>query len=199
MARTKQTAVKSVSGKKYKPKDTKTSDTSKIASVKTASVKTSDGDIKKERKKPKFKLTTRARRQVSKAQRSTELLIKRAPFRRLVREIANDFKTDVRFSEKAFGALQEAAETHLVDFFDKSSAIAYQNDRDTLQKRDAHVLGLVNPAFAMHPEKEQRKMLNYVYKGEFEIGEGVPTQEDDVEQVVNEPDDVDSVPVANND
>ena len=39
-------------------------------------------------------------------QKSTELLIRKLPFQRLVREIAQDFKTDLRFQSAAIGALQ---------------------------------------------------------------------------------------------
>ena len=42
-------------------------------------------------------------------QKSTELLIRKLPFQRLVREIAQDFKTDLRFQSSAVMALQEAS------------------------------------------------------------------------------------------
>ena len=47
-------------------------------------------------------------------QKTTELLIRKLPFNRLVREIAQDFKTDLRFQAQAIAALQEAAEAYLV-------------------------------------------------------------------------------------
>ncbi|PRD20960.1 UNVERIFIED_CONTAM: Histone H3 [Trichonephila clavipes] len=47
-------------------------------------------------------------------QKSTELLIRKLPFQRLVREIAQDFKTDLRFQSSAVMALQEASEAYLV-------------------------------------------------------------------------------------
>ena len=50
-------------------------------------------------------------------QKSTELPIRKLPFNRLVREIAQDFKTDLRFQPQAVGALQEAAEAYLVGLF----------------------------------------------------------------------------------
>ena len=46
--------------------------------------------------------------------KSTELLIRKLPFQRLVREIAQDFKTDLRFQSSAVMALQEASEAYLV-------------------------------------------------------------------------------------
>ncbi|KXZ52007.1 hypothetical protein GPECTOR_10g1029 [Gonium pectorale] len=45
--------------------------------------------------------------------KSTELLIRKLPSQRLVREIAQDFKTDLRFQSQAVLALQEAAEAYL--------------------------------------------------------------------------------------
>ena len=46
-----------------------------------------------------------------------ELLIHKLPFNCLVREIAQDIKTDLRFQAEAIGALQEAAEAYLVGLF----------------------------------------------------------------------------------
>ena len=57
-----------------------------------------------------FLLGTVALREIRKYQKSTELLIRKLPFQRLVREIAQDFKTDLRFQSTAVLALQEAAE-----------------------------------------------------------------------------------------
>ena len=45
-------------------------------------------------------------------QKSTELLIRKLPFAHLVREIAQDFKTDLRFQQEAIAALQEASEAY---------------------------------------------------------------------------------------
>ena len=47
---------------------------------------------------------------IRKYQKSTDLLIRKLPFQRLVREIAQDFKTDLRFQSTAILALQEASE-----------------------------------------------------------------------------------------
>ncbi|KAF2296465.1 hypothetical protein GH714_038301 [Hevea brasiliensis] len=66
-------------------------------------------------KKPhRFRPGTVALREIRKYQKSTELLIRKLPFQRLVREIAQDFKTDLRFQSSAVAALQEAAEAYLV-------------------------------------------------------------------------------------
>lgn len=52
---------------------------------------------------------------------STELLIRKLPFQRLVREIAQDFKTDLRFQSSAVMALQESAEAYLVSLFEDTN------------------------------------------------------------------------------
>ena len=49
-------------------------------------------------KKPhRFRPGTVALREIRKFQKSTELLIRKLPFQRLVREIASDYKSDLRF------------------------------------------------------------------------------------------------------
>ena len=58
----------------------------------------------------RYRPGTVALREIRKYQKSTELLIRKLPFQRLVREIAQDFKTDLRFQSSAVLALQEAAE-----------------------------------------------------------------------------------------
>ena len=62
-------------------------------------------------------------REIRKYQKSTELLIKKLPFRRLVREIAMDYKTDLRFQESAMIALQEATEAFLVNVFEDANLV----------------------------------------------------------------------------
>ena len=70
-------------------------------------------------KKPhRYRPGTVALREIRRYQKSTELLIRKLPFQRLVREIAQDFKTDLRFQSSAIGALQEAVEAYLVSLFE---------------------------------------------------------------------------------
>ncbi|KAK3534814.1 hypothetical protein QTP86_026076, partial [Hemibagrus guttatus] len=64
---------------------------------------------------------TVALREIRRYQKSTELLIRKLPFQRLVREIAQDFKTDLRFQSAAIGALQEASEAYLVGLFEDTN------------------------------------------------------------------------------
>ncbi|KAG1879651.1 histone-fold-containing protein [Suillus tomentosus] len=76
-------------------------------------------------KKPhRFRPGTVALREIRRYQKSTELLIRKLPFQRLVREIAQDFKTDLRFQSSAVMALQEAAEAYLVSLFEDTNLAA---------------------------------------------------------------------------
>ncbi|ODM86672.1 histone H3, partial [Orchesella cincta] len=68
------------------------------------------------RKPIRYVRGTVALREIRRYQKSTELLIRKLPFQRLVREIAQDFKTDLRFQSSAVMALQEASEAYLSDF-----------------------------------------------------------------------------------
>ena len=73
-------------------------------------------------------------------QKSHDLLIRKSPFERLVREISRDYKDDVRFQKSAFLALQEAAEAYLVRFFEHANLDAIHAKRVTIMPKD---LGLV--------------------------------------------------------
>ena len=56
--------------------------------------------------------------QIRQYQRSTKLLLRVRPFQRLVRELSQDFKSDVRFQARALLALQEASEAFVVELFE---------------------------------------------------------------------------------
>lgn len=76
------------------------------------------------RRRPRYRPGEVALRDIRRYQRSTELLIRRLPFQRLVREVAQDMKNDVRFAPSALDALQEAAEAYLVGLFEDSNLCA---------------------------------------------------------------------------
>ncbi|KAK3802043.1 hypothetical protein RRG08_064636 [Elysia crispata] len=54
----------------------------------------------------------------------------------LVREIAQDFKTDLRFQSAAIGALQEASEAYLVGLFEDTNLCAIHAKRVTIMPKD---------------------------------------------------------------
>jgi histone H3 len=80
-----------------------------------------------------------ALREIRKYQKSTELLTRKLPFQRLVREIAQErpeSKTDLRFQSSAWLALQEAAEAYLVGLFEDTNLCAIHAKRVTVKPDD---------------------------------------------------------------
>ena len=124
MARTKQTARKSTGGKAPR-KQLATKAARKSAPV--------TGGVKKPHR---YRPGTVALREIRRYQKSTELLIRKLPFQRLVREIAQDFKTDLRFQSGAVMALQEAAEAYLVGLFEDTNLCAIHSKRVTIMPKD---------------------------------------------------------------
>ena len=64
------------------------------------------------------------------------MLIRKAPFQRLVREIAQEMKRDVRFQSTALLAIQEAAEMHLIQLFEDTNLCALHAKRVTVMPKD---------------------------------------------------------------
>ena len=88
-------------------------------------------------KKPhRYRPGTVALREIRRYQNSTELLIRRLPFRRLVREIAQDLQGGVNFASGAILALQEAAEVYLVGLFKDTNLCALHAKRITIMPKD---------------------------------------------------------------
>ncbi|CAL2037858.1 unnamed protein product [Caenorhabditis brenneri] len=124
MARTKQTARKSTGGKAPR-KNLATKAARKAVHV--------PGSTKKPHR---FRRGTVALREIRRYQKSTELLVRKLPFQRLVREIAQDFKTELRFQSMAIQALQEAAECYLVGLFEDTNLCAIHAKRVTIMPKD---------------------------------------------------------------
>ena len=88
-------------------------------------------------KKPhRYRPGTVALREIRKYQKSCELLLRKLPFQRLVKEIAQAFKTDLRFQSSAIGALQEASEAYLVGLFEDTNLCAIHAKRVTIMPKD---------------------------------------------------------------
>ena len=127
MARTKQTARKSTGGKA--PRKQLASKAAKKSAPATGGLK----------KPHRYKPGTVALREIRRYQKSTELLIRRAPFQRLVREIAQDYKSDLRFQQSAVDALQEASESYLVSLFEDTNLCAIHARRVTIMPKDVQL------------------------------------------------------------
>ena len=90
----------------------------------------------KQREKKRFRPGTVALREIRRYQRSTDLLIPKRPFQRLIKEIAADFGDDYRFQSAAVAALQEAAEAFLVGLFEDVNLCALHARRVTIMPKD---------------------------------------------------------------
>ena len=84
----------------------------------------------------RYRAGTVALKDIRHYQGSTALLIRKLPFQRLVREIAQDFKTDLRFQSAAVLCLQEASEAYLVRLFDDANLCAIHARRVTIMPKD---------------------------------------------------------------
>lgn len=104
-----------------------------------------EGDAPKEggAKKRKRKNPTKWLREVRHYQKTTELLLPRKPFQRLVREIAEDFKQnpdDIHFTASALDAIQTASEELITELFAKAQNMAIFRGSETLQPKDMHIV-----------------------------------------------------------
>ena len=124
MARTKQTARKSVGAKTPRKK---------LAARKSTPA---TGGVKKPHR---FRPGTVALREIRRYQRSTELLIRKASFQRLIRELFQNYICDYRLQATALLALQEAAEAMLVGLFEDTNLCAIHAKRVTIMAKDIHL------------------------------------------------------------
>ena len=124
MARTKQTARKSSGGKC--PRMSLNTQHGRRNRVRTGGVK----------KPHRFRPGTVALREIRRYQKSYDLLIRKIPFQRVVREIAQTIQSDLRFQSLAILALQEAAEDYLVRMFEQVNLCAIHGGRVTIKAKD---------------------------------------------------------------
>ena len=123
MARTKNTARRATGGKPPR---------SHLATK--AARKAYSGGVKKPHR---YRPGTVALREIRKYQKNTDLLIRKLPFQRLVREICQvDLKKDPKFQSTAMLALQEAAEAYLVGIFEDTNLCAIHAKRVTIMPKD---------------------------------------------------------------
>ncbi len=158
MARTKQT----VQRKSNAPKNLKSRLAQKAAQKSTVS----KGGVKvaakqpKERKPHRYRPGTVALREIRHYQKSTDLLIRKLPFQRLVREIAQDFKNDLRFQGSAILALQEASEAYLVGLFEDVNLCALHAKRVTIAPKDMQLARRI---------RGEASVATYTYYGSPEV------------------------------
>ena len=90
----------------------------------------------KRRKMRRYKSTIIAQREIKKLQNSTHLLLPKSAFGRLTREIASNYKSDLRFTKKALEALQQVTEWYLIDFLKDANIVALHCHRTNLFPKD---------------------------------------------------------------
>ena len=136
MARTKNVARKTATNV-HRP--AKVSKKSELKPKKSGSKKAKkfEGSGSSGVKKPfKYLPGTVALRDIRRYQKGTELLLRKLPFQRLVREIAAQAKEGLRFQASAVLAMQEATEAHMVNLFADTCLCAIHGGRVTIMPRD---------------------------------------------------------------
>ena len=118
MERTKQTALKSTPRRGLKG--------ARLSAVTTGGFK----------KPHRYRSGTMALREISQYQKSTELLLRKAPFMRLVRELSQPFKRDLRFTRQALECLQTACEAFVVWRFENANKYAIHGKWVTIMPKD---------------------------------------------------------------
>ena len=83
---------------------------------------------------------TVALREVKKYQKSTEMLVAKAPFSRLVREVAETHKAGLRFAASAVAAIQEATESFVISLLSDANLTALHANRVTAMPRDLQLV-----------------------------------------------------------
>ena len=122
---------------------------SKQTAIKSKSARRSLGQ-KKGKKAPRssqgakksfrWKPGTVALREVKRLQKSTELLVQKAPFARLVREVAEQHKAGLRFQAAAIAAIQDATESFVVSLLSDANLSALHANRVTAMPRDLQLV-----------------------------------------------------------
>jgi histone H3 len=126
MARTKQTARKSTGGKYPR---------GHLATKAARKSTPSKGGVKKPHR---YRPGTVALREIRRYQKSTDLLLRKAPFQRLVRQVHQEVtgKEGTRFQGSAILALQEASEAYKVVLFEDTNLCAIHAKRVTVMPKD---------------------------------------------------------------
>ncbi|KAJ9452035.1 histone H3 [Diplonema papillatum] len=115
---------------------TKKSKTSKSKRAKAKAKPKTTKALKKDGTPRKWKPGTVATRQIKKFQKSTKLLLQKAPFQRLVRKTMEANKVSIWFKPTALEALQEATESYLVSVFEGAVILQLHRNKKTLTWKD---------------------------------------------------------------
>lgn len=109
------------------------------------------------RRKYRFRSGTVALREIRKYQTTTNTLIDRAPFIRLVREITEEIRPGLRWQKKGMQALQESVESMLTDLFSDANTYTLLARRETLFPQD--ILAALHSRYGDHPTMDFKSLL----------------------------------------
>jgi len=135
MARTKQTAKSNITGTIGAPKK-------KVTKIAARAQKAGQGSVKKPHR---YRPGTVALREIRRYQKSTNLLLRKLPFQRLVREMMQDEEkiirtqgrdVSLRIQGQALYALQEATESYVVNMYEDTNLLALHAKRITVMDKD---------------------------------------------------------------
>ena len=124
MARVKQTARKSTGGKAPRKQ---------LATKAARKAAPPVGGCKKPHR---YRPGTVALREIRKYQKSTDLLLRKLPFQRFVREVTQNVRGDLRFQAAALAASQEATKAYLIGLLEDSNLCAIHARRVTIMPKD---------------------------------------------------------------
>lgn len=95
-------------------------------------------------KKPhRYRPGTVALQEIRRFQKATDLMIKKAPFSRLVMEIATEFKGDMKSTRNTSLALQERSEARLSSVLEKSNECAIHRGGVTIKRKDMELVAKI--------------------------------------------------------
>ena len=113
-----------------------------------------------EKKARRYRPGTVALREIKRYQKSIDLLVPRAAFARLVRNICHDLSDEMRFTSDALRALQESSEAYLVGVFEDTNLCAIHAKRATIFKKDMdlarRIRGDRNMDFSSHASNDRK-------------------------------------------
>ena len=88
------------------------------------------------KKSGRWQSGTVALREIKALQKGTQLLIHEAPFHRLVRDVMDKHKQDLRFNTSALKAVQQAAEKYMIQLFEAAVVMQLHRKKHSLTGRD---------------------------------------------------------------
>ena len=124
MARTKQAARKSTGAKAPRKQ---------LATMAARKSAPATGGVKKPHR---YRPGTVALREIRRYQKSTDLLIRKLPFQRFIREIGQGFKADLQYQATGLLALQESSESYLTTLMEDTNLCAIHAKRVTIMPKD---------------------------------------------------------------